>query len=354
MGLSLVGLLVENAGEQFDKAIQSARETSDLSEDEFEKKLESKFNEIAEAYEDIIAEAYQKIYTIKYDKFIDVHVENQRQISELNREPFKGFFSYLNTVYLLNKKLQDKVKEAQLTETESIVIALYAHLMRMGDQIGVMLLNGYNDGALILWRSFYEHAATLTLLISLNDNNLTAKFINHSIRSQKKKAESFSKHVEELKFPPLEQRIIDTITTQQQQLKELHGKEFIDNDYGWADDLFPGKQKATLRGIEDLLGWGRYRVFYIWASQYAHSGFLPLTDYVENNTIILPRITQQSTDLKGIIDPIQLTLAIFHEVNNHILYFASVKHEYILNTLVFRKIYDKTLLAFHNSEVKEE
>lgn len=299
-----------------------------------------------------MVDTYQKIYTIKFDKFLEAHLRNQRHIAKVNHEAFRAYFSYINTAYIVIEKVEKEIKNSTLNQTESIAIGLYAHLLRMADQIGIMLLNGYGDGSLILWRAFYEHALTLTLLMNNNDDSLTEKFLQHRIRSLKRKADSYNKHREDLKFPPLEQQIIDDIANRQQLLKDRNGKEFIENDYGWADGLFSGKQKATLRGIEDLIEWGRYRVFYIWASEYAHSGFEPLAVHTESGMIILPRVTRQSDELQGMIDPMQLTLGIFHEVNTLFLLLVSVEHEYDLNLLMFRKLYDNMQSIF--ADFKQE
>ena len=58
-----------------------------------------------------------------------------------------------------------------------------------------------------------------------------------------------------------------------------------------------------------------------------------------DNTV-LEYITLQEGDLRSMVDPAQLTLGVFHDVNNHFLHLYS-GHEYTINQLLFRKIYDR-------------
>lgn len=350
MALSVTGLLFEDISKSFDKIIANAGRMSDLPVEEFNKKVEERLEAIIEQFEDTTVNIYEQQYVLRWDKCLKSLTKVQRHIAKKNYEAFQLYYSYLGMGHKIIKRISALVSDLELTQTENIVIAQYAHLLRLTDQVGIMLLNGYDDGALILWRSFYEHALTLSLLIDTNDDGLTKRFIDHNIRNAKKKADSYESRREDLKFPPIKKEIIEDINERHTRLKTTISKEFVENDYGWADALFPKKRKATLRDIEDYMNWGKYRVYYIWASEYAHAGYETLAAHIEDGKIVLPSITEPRDEISRLIDPMQLTLGVLHNVNELFLYLVSANHEYDINLMMFRRIYDKLQAVFEKAE----
>jgi hypothetical protein len=65
----------------------------------------------------------------------------------------------------------------------------------MADQVGIQLLNGYPDAALILLRTFYEYALVLKLLAEQQNDQLTVKFMLHSNLQNNKLMESYQKRL---------------------------------------------------------------------------------------------------------------------------------------------------------------
>ena len=129
-------------------------------------------------------------------------------------------------------------------------------------------------------------------------------------------------------------------------MSEKYGKDFIVNEFGWADDLFTGKQKANLRLIEQRVEMSRFRPYYLLCSEQIHSSFNGLQRFMEGNKIILPRLIKQDLDLQAFIDPMQFTISILHEINNYILYEFSSRNEYEVNVSLMRKIFEKQQDSF--------
>jgi len=65
-------------------------------------------------------------------------------------------------------------------------------------------------------------------------------------------------------------------------------------------------------------------------------------------SIVLKYITIQETDRRSMVDPGQLTLGAFHQVNSFFLHLYS-GYEYEMNLLMFSKLYDR-----FSDSIKEE
>lgn len=105
-------------------------------------------------------------------------------------------------------------------------------------------------------------------------------------------------------------------------------------------------KKATFRDIEDSVNLQRFRSFYIWASEYFHPNLSSLTSFEMDGKIVVDKITQQQIDKEAFIDPMQLTLAVFHEVNAEFMKLYIVQNEYDINLLLFRRVFESLLETF--------
>lgn len=94
----------------------------------------------------------------------------------------------------------------------------------------------------------------------------------------------------------------------------------MENEYGWADNLFNGKQKANFMLLEERVKMNRFRPCYILCCEQDHSNFSFLKRFMDGNKIILPRLLLQDFELDKFIDPMQFIISILHEINDYILY----------------------------------
>jgi len=171
-------------------------------------------------------------------------------------------------------------------------------------------------------------------------NELTNRFIDFSNRDLKRRVDSFMKRYQELRFQPLEENILKEIDSLTKEMEDKYEKGFFKDDYSWAAKWFD--ERVTFRSLEKYTEMERYRPYYIWASGFSHPNFESLTDFKNvKGSVDLDEIIEQDIDKQNFIDPMQLTLAVMHEVNNHILYLYSVDNEYPTNLLMFKKVYDR-------------
>jgi len=340
-------LFNEDVAKLFDSVINSVVAESGLSNQEFQKKMKDKFIEILNSFDKLLIEFYLNNNKFSLEDFLSTHSKNQEKIVLKNSDSFKWFFIYINCSDMIYDKICNSLKRKRLTETLKLNIALYGLIIRKAQQIATMLIDGYIDGAMIIWRSLYENAIALIVLFEENNDQLALKFSTHSIKNSKKKILSYMDNYKEMKFRPLSKKTVGSINEKEEKVSELYGKDFIENEFGWADNLFPGKQKANLRLLEKRINFSRYRPYYLLCSEHIHLGFNALNDYREKNKVVLPEILRQDTDLKRFIDPMQFTISVLHEVNNIILFNVSIDHEYHINTGLLKRVFENLLSTFN-------
>ena len=282
-----------------------------------------------------------------YSKLIEIHAKNQQVVSGGMELSFAHFFAYLYSAGTVFENIREHKKKNQTTDTHKLLVPLYGKLVRIAEQIGVLLTNGYPDGAWRIWRSFYEETAILLFLIKERGKvDLEGKYIDHFNRTKKRKADSMQKNHQELKFPPIDADLLLNLDEKIKEFETKYGKEFLDEEFGWAKSVFNMSRKITFRDIEDHVRISRYRPFYIWASEHSHATFGSMIQFLDGNKINLSSIVRQATDKTSLIDPMQFTISLFHEANLEFLKVYSGNNEYEINMLMFRRIFEGLIGSF--------
>lgn len=344
--LEIQGLLVENFGEMFIDSINNAIKTSHLTEEEILKKLAPKFNKLLADYEETVSSLYLEHHKFNLDRFLKTHFRNQKKIATTHQESFVGFILYINGCFVIYEKIISKLKRKKVDSTLRMTVALYGLVIRRADEILNQLLSGYIDGAMILWRSLYENAIILLVLALENDSELADRYFQHSVRNSRRKIKSYKKNYKELKFKPLPNSTEKVLQAEIDKLNTRYGKGFLDNEYGWADSLFRGKQKANFMLLEERVEMNRFRPYYILCCEQVHSNFNGFKKFMDGNKIILPSLVTPEIEFDAFIDPMQFTVSILHEINDYILYEFSIEDEYNVNTLLMKKVFEKQQRTF--------
>lgn len=350
--IEIKGLLFDDFGQMFIDSINDAIKSSDLSEEEALKKIAPKFKQLLSHYEESISTLYLDKHKFNLENFLKTHFNNQRKIAIAHKDSFVAFIMYVNGCYVIYEKIVAKLKRKRVDSTLKITVALYGLVIRRVDQIVSQLLSGYIDSAMIIWRSLYEYAIILLLLALENNNELADKYYHHSIRNSRKKVLSYNNNHKELKFPPLPPSTEKILKSEVQKMETKYGKEFLDNEFGWADSLFLGKQKANFRLLEERVEMTRFRPYYLMCCEHLHPSFNGFKNYMEGNKIILPRLVRQDIEFDKFIDPMQFTLSILHEINDYILYEFSIEEECNVNILLMRKVFEKQQKTFNKRKRK--
>lgn len=349
--VAIEGLLITDFEKLFNDSLKEAIKSSELSDEDILKKLAPKWEKMVANYEDGIATIYLDHHKLNLNDFLTAHCNNQNKIAITHKNSFVPFILYINGCFLIFKKVTDNLRRKRIDSTLKTTFSLYGLILRRADELLSLLLNGYIDGAMIIWRSLYENAIVLLVLALENDKELADKYYQHSLRNSKKKVRSYTDNHRELKFPPLPQSTEKNLKIKLEKAETNFGKDFLESDYGWADSLFPGKQKANFRLLEEKVDLRRFRPYYLLCCEHIHPSFNGLGNYMEGSRIILPRLVQQDIEFSKFIDPMQFTLSILHEINDFILYEFSTESEYNVNLLLMRKIYEMQQASFEMNKV---
>jgi len=344
--IKLENLVFDGNGQILDSFLTSAWESSGLTRKEFNDLLGTdKGQKIYEIYDEVIADFLSS-------KFTKAHFRNQiatshrteKIIIKENQQLLQSYFSYVhavNSVYtnLISAAFKGR-KRYTLDMRDLVNISIYGNLCRKADEIGLLLKNGFPDAALILWRTFYEYGVVACFLMKHDSVQLAVQFADAGNRDVYKKAASFNQRAPDLKFRRLHKKVKDEIDAEFESLKSKYPKEFFANDYGWATGFVQGK--INLRSLEDEADFSRYRPFYIWSSEKSHPNFHGITDYRNTKHLVVPKkIIRQEFEKEAMVDPAQLTLSVFDQVNELFIEKYSVEHEIDTNFTILRKLYEK-------------
>lgn len=330
------GLLIPELAEFFMEKINELSSEYKSKNINIDKILDDLAPDLIQKYEEEVTNIYVKKLAKNYKTHLNIAITNLKEISKENENVFKYFFAYISIASNVFNFLKKEIRNKELELKDRLIISLYGYLIRIADQIGIMLLNGYPDGALRLWRTFYENAIVTQLLIKIDTNELASKYIDFNIVNQKRKVESYMKHHEKLKFPILNDSLIERVNLQYEETKDKVG-EHIQDELGWAADIF--NKKVRLTNIESFVKMERYRPFYKYACEQSHSNFSGFLQFFEDdsNVLNIDTITLQRSDKKALIDPVQLTIGCFHEVNLNFIPKYSIKYEEDVNLSIFQK-----------------
>lgn len=350
--IEIEGLLVEDFGKMLIESINSVIKSSDLTEEEILKKIAPKFDKLLSGYSESISSFYVEHHKFKLDNFLKTHFKNQQKIAKTHNDSFVGFILYINGCFNIYEKIIEKLRRKKVDSTLKMTVALYGLTIRRADEILNQLLSGYIDGAMILWRSLYENAIILLVLALENNPELADKYFQHSIRNSRRKILSYQKNFKELKFKALPKSTEKVLQAEIDKMNSRYGKDFLENEYGWADSLFDGKKKANFMLLEERAEMNRFRPYYILCCEQVHSNFNGFKKFMDGNKIILPWLLTPEFELGTFIDPMQFTISILDEINDYILYEFSIEDEYNVNKLLMRKVFEKQQKTFDKPKRK--
>lgn len=344
--IEIINLFFKDFNELFNDTLIEGLKDIDLENEQVLEKLPDALVKVFSEYEEFLTTLYLDKHKFKLDDFLIKSHSIQKRIIKHNKEPFIYFLLYINICVIIYEKILEAIDECEqdLNSTIKVNISLYGLSIRRAQQIVDLLISGYIDGAMIIWRSLYENAVCLLILAINNNDELTERFIEHAFRNSNRKARGYEANYEDLKFKPLPKETFDYLEKEKNRLIKKYGKEFISNDYGWANILFKGK--ANFRLLEEMIKLQRFRPYYTLCSEQIHSNFNGFRSFMEDNRIILPRIMNPDIELDSFVDPMQFTIGILHEINDYIIWEFSTQEEFNANILFLKKVFEKLITTF--------
>lgn len=341
-------LLLDPHENLLEELLESCRQQMNLSSEDFKDFLRKDGQKLYNTFDEGLIQLYiEQINKNLVEKVLKANAHNQKEIISENEELFIYFLAYIDAVYRIYNSIIHKVEISTVEVKDITIISLYGILCRNADQIAIMLNNGYTDGALKLWRSFYEYAVITVFLCKHNSNDLAERFTNSSLKTSKKKAESYQKRHESLKFPEIDSNILTSLTEGEKEIDSKYEKEFLKDDYSWAKG-FVNDKKINFRTLEEYVEMDRFRMFYIWASEYSHANASSFNHFRDSsNKIVLERFIIQDIEKNQFKDPMQLTLSVFDHVNISFLELYCDESEHNITIQMLRKIYQKLQDKIH-------
>jgi len=339
--MKIQGLISDDITPLVDKQLQRLRREANLSDEDFDKLLSEEGEDIFAVLEEESADFLAAKFTLdEFRRQVQIANKNSQKILEQNEDFFQLYLAYVHTAHIVYENFLEKMGKPKEVDQKVVThLLFYGNLCRMADQIGLQLSHGHPDAALRLWRSFYEHAVVAVLLMKTNLDDLDNRFRKATTRENKRAVESFTKRHQELKFPPLDDAIIQKAQQEYAETEEEYSKKFFSKNNAWAAPYINGN--ASFNDVEEATGMSRYRPFYIWSSSKVHPTYKGLSEFRDSTgATVLSFVTRQQIDRTSLIDPAQLTLNVFHVVNDYFLDLYA-GHEYTINLLLFRKIYDR-------------
>ncbi len=197
-----------------------------------------------------------------------------------NKKIFQTFCSYSNTCRGISNNLLE-LCDKEGTGRDLIIVCNVGHIIRLMDQLEVMLMYGYPDGAFRAWRSLYENIVVTTILLHSHDKDVFMRYNEHNRKKEKRRIDLYEElrtnpGVLEHNLPSINQEVINE---KFERIRQKNGKDFFSGEYSWASSII-GKNRVTFRELEDFAGFSLLRLFYVIASDYSHSNFNNIADHL--------------------------------------------------------------------------
>lgn len=349
--IAIEGLLFKDFSNTFSEMVIDNINKINLNAVKNPEKLTDALKEALENYEDTLSTFYLDSHKFKVEEYMKSLHCRQRKIVEKHRNSFTHFLLYISVCKMIYEKIIDTLKDdpVQLSTTQVLALTLYGICIRRASKISELLISGYVDGAMIIWRSLYENAVILLTLVLNDSNELSQRFIDHSNMNSHKKMKSYEDTRQDFNFPSLPNDIQEDVHDKKEELIQKYGKDFVKNAYGWADILF--SRKANFRDIESKIDLCKYRTYYIICSEQIHSSFNGINRFMENGKINLSKLMSNEYELGSFVDPMQFTIGVLHEINDYIIWECSTKDEINANILFVNKLFQRLLNTFNNDKI---
>lgn len=189
-------------------------------------------------------------------------------------------------------------------------------------EIVYLIKGGYSSAAISRWRTLLE-TSVIAILLALNDESLSERFLDYEIVETRKEMNSYVENFKFLDFEEIADENQLEIQEKYEAIKAKYGKEFC-NNYGWAAEILKNS-KPNLHHLMDFTNSQYMKPFYKFSNNYVHGGpksLLYNLGYIDG---VLGDNTISSPSNIGFTDPAQLcalsyfnsTLAFLSIAPNH-------------------------------------
>ena len=191
------------------------------------------------------------------------------ELLKINFGVIKVGIDFLTIFQLLNQK--NKINVACLS--------IYRRILTIIQEILTLSMTGLPDGAFSRWRSLYENYIILKLLLS-NNEELSDRFMKHSIISKKQLSVAFEKLNHQKPDAEFEKEYIKYV--------KQYGKTFKE-DYGWLAEIVPERKNRTFSNICKIVDDEKILTpFYKLSCKVLHANSFSSVMYLGQNSEVVP------------------------------------------------------------------
>lgn len=204
----------------------------------------------------------------------------KERLNELWKTPLQLLELYLLLTIEKGSKFNKENHQNALEQNDyvfKVLVRLHAKACLIGQEILILMKNGYASGAFARWRSLHEIAVT-GLFICKHGNEIAERYLDYSyiesynlIGDYLKYNDLYKKHSDILGYVPYD--TIEDMIKVAKKKKELCSKygNRYEKFHGWAAKVLEAKD-CNFEGIERDVGLDYLRPFYNMANHPVHAG----------------------------------------------------------------------------------
>lgn len=199
-------------------------------------------------------------------------VQIQHRLMREWRKPMQefGMFRYLaaHVGESFVSHIQQTPAFANSNLAEALML-LHARACLVAREVDHLIRGGFADGAMARWRSLHEIAVTMAFLVEHGEECAT-RYVAHFAPASLKAARQYERYRRKLGYGTVGKRFLSKLQAEVGALEVLYGKEFVDDDYGWACAAL-SRKRVNFAMIEEAVKLDFMRPFYKVASEQVHA-----------------------------------------------------------------------------------
>jgi hypothetical protein len=274
------------------------------------------------------------------DKIIQKAEKSKKKVRIENTEKYKKYFRALHAVIQLVSEAFFDINENVSSDDkkEEALVRLLGDSCHVAQEINILLLNGFPDGAFARWRKLYEITVILSFL-EKNDDLTSERYLDYFHIENYRSLNKFKENpILQDDFYQLND---ETIYENYQAVIDKYGETF-GKKYGWASHIITRKRGVTFQTILNETNFKKLSYYYQISCSQVHVDSmgmiykLGLPSHSENNILL-------GSSSYGLKFPIELTTISLLQI---IAIISSSLNNYkaILTAKIINKLFKQTYI----------
>ncbi|MCK4530843.1 MAG: hypothetical protein KAU44_06660 [Candidatus Marinimicrobia bacterium] len=192
--------------------------------------------------------------------------KNRKLIYEKYREEIQIFNIIIKILSEAFLEINNNARKAN--KKDEALVRILGESSLVAQEIYVLLIHGYPDGAFARWRKLYEQSIIVQIL-SKHDEEVSAMYLDHLHISNYFTMIEHKKHIGTLKREFYSEEKEQSITKIYSDLIKKYGNKYK-YEYGWALKII-NSDKITLQKLEKEAGYEHLRLYYKFSCDQVHA-----------------------------------------------------------------------------------